>query len=198
MANKSIKIWILWGSFNPPTIAHLELSKQCIKQWFCDKVIWVPVNDRYNKPTNINSNYRIDMIKIALKDEKNIGYSLHELKYNRIVKTIESLNILKSTYPNNSFSFIAWADNLKLRWMKSKKLLSDFWYILINRWDIDCLKIINNSKILTKYKNKINIINYSSNISSTIVRNEIKEKWNSKYIQKDILKYIKDNNLFLQ
>lgn len=56
-------IGMLGGSFCPPTIAHLELSKMCIEQGLCDKVIWVPVNDAYRKSTNIQAEHRVNMVK---------------------------------------------------------------------------------------------------------------------------------------
>lgn len=162
-----MRIGVLGGSFNPPTIAHLEVSKKCIEVGFCDKVIWIPVNDSYRKSTNIPARNRLDMVKLALKDEKNIGYSKHELYYDRIVRTFESLNILQSYLPNDELLFIAGADKLGFRWMQKEEFISKYGYILVNRGDINCEDVIEKSDVLRKYKSKIKILNYSSDVSST-------------------------------
>ena len=37
------------GSFNPVTKAHVELAKEITNKYKLDKVIFVPVGDKYNK-----------------------------------------------------------------------------------------------------------------------------------------------------
>lgn len=191
-----MRIGVLGGSFNPPTIAHLEVSKKCIEEGFCDKVIWIPVNDSYRKSTNIPARNRLDMVKLALKDEKNIGYSKHELYYDRIVRTFESLNILQSYLPNDELLFIAGADKLGFRWMQKEEFISKYGYILVNRGDINCEDVIEKSDVLRKYKSKIKILNYSSDVSSTQVRDEIKRLGSSFNITEPVLDYIMVNKLY--
>lgn len=191
-----MRIGVLGGSFNPPTIAHLEVSKKCIEEGFCDKVIWIPVNDSYRKSTNIPARNRLDMVKLALKDEKNIGYSKHELYYDRIVRTFESLNILQSYLPNDELLFIAGADKLGFRWMQKEEFISKYGYILVNRGDINCEDVIEKSDVLRKYKSKIKILNYSSDVSSTQVRDEIKKLGSSSNITEPVLDYIMANKLY--
>jgi nicotinate-nucleotide adenylyltransferase len=132
-----MRIGMLGGSFCPPTTAHLELSKKCIEAGFCDKVIWVPVNDAYKKSTNIPERFRNEMVKLMLKNEENISYSLHEQHYDRIVKTIESLRILQSLFPDDKIIFIAGADKMSFKWFQREELVRDFGIIVTNRGDID-------------------------------------------------------------
>ena len=44
-----MKIGFFGGSFNPPTIAHLDLVKKAIQKYQLDKVYFVPVNNFYKK-----------------------------------------------------------------------------------------------------------------------------------------------------
>lgn len=192
-----MKIGVLGGSFNPPTKAHIALSNKCIENSLCDKVIWVPTNDFYPKKTNINSKYRIEMVKRALKNEENIMYSLHEFNVQRIVRTLESMEMLQKKYPKDELYFIAGADKIVLKWMQKEAFISQFGYILINRGDIDCKSVINSVPILKKYENKIKMLNYKSDISSTVVREEIGRYGKSDLVSEEVLKYVRENKLYL-
>ena len=189
-------IGVLGGSFCPPTLAHIELSQECIKQGLCDKVIWVPVNDAYRKSTNISSVHRINMVKLALQNEINIDYSLHEMMSNEVVYTIDSLKALQVIYPNDKLLFIAGADKMGFKWFQREAMVRDFGYIVTSRGDIDCNAMINKSVNLSKYRDNIKIVNYTSDISSTIVREQIELNQHSDLIHPDVMKYINETNCF--
>ena len=189
-------IGVLGGSFCPPTNAHVELSRECIKQGLCDKVIWVPVNDAYRKSTNISSIHRVNMVKLALQDEVDITYSLHEMDVDAVVYTIDSLKMLKQRYPNDKILFIAGADKMGFKWFQREEMVRDFGYIVTSRDDIDCNEMINKSINLSKYRDNIKIINYSSEISSTMVREQLEQNKYSDLIHPDVMKYIEATNCF--
>lgn len=189
-------IGMLGGSFCPPTIAHLELSRRCIEKGLCDKVIWVPVNDAYKKSTNIAAKHRIEMVRLTLKDEPSITYSTHEQGYDKMVYTYDSLKMLQKQYPDDKIMFIAGADKLPLKWFQREALLSEFGFILTDRGDIDCKTIIDQSPMLSKYKRNLNIINFDSDVSSTQVREQIQNTGESYLIAPAVLSYIKTNHLF--
>ena len=189
-------IGMLGGSFCPPTIAHLELSKKCIEAGFCDKVIWVPVNEAYRKDTNISAKHRNEMVRLMLEHEPNISYSLHEQEYNRIVRTLESIQILQQKYPNDKIVFIAGADKLCMKWMQREEFVRDFGYIVTNRGDIDCEREIAKSATLSRWKKNIHVLNFDSDISSPQVRNDIKNQGSSIDVTPEVLTYITQHNLF--
>ena len=190
-------IGVLGGSFCPPTIAHIDLAKACIEQGLCEKVIFVPVNDSYPKSTNIPAHHRIKMLELAIRTETKIDCSLHEVAKEGFVSTFGSLSELQTLYPNDQLLFIAGADKMQFRWFQSEKMLSKFGYIVCARDDFDCEEIINKSPSLSKYRNKIKIVKYSSEISSTLVRNEIKQFKYSRLVCPDVMQYIKKHNLYL-
>lgn len=189
-------IGMLGGSFCPPTVAHLELSRKCVELGLCDKVIWVPVNDAYKKDTNIAAKHRVEMVRLTLENEQNITYSTHEQGYDKMVYTYDSLKMLQKQYPDAKIMFIAGADKLPLKWFQREALLSEFGFILTNRGDMDCEAIINQSPMLSKYKHNLHIIDFDSNVSSTIVRDQIKTNGFSELVEKDVMNYITKHNLF--
>ena len=187
---------MLGGSFCPPTKAHLELSKKCIESGLCNKVVWVPVNDAYKKATNIPAKHRIEMVKLALENEKDITYSLHEQNHDEIIRTYESIQELQKVYPNDKVVFIAGADKINFKWFQREAFVRDFGYIITSRGDIDCEEAINKSKTLSKWRSNIKILHYDSDISSTIVRDQIKSHNNSELVSPSVMDYINKNNLF--
>lgn len=189
-------IGMLGGSFCPPTKAHIELSNMCVENGLCDKVIWVPVNDAYKKATNIPAKHRVEMVKLALENESNIDFSLHELDYKDTVYTIDSLKILQRLYPEDKIVFIAGADKMGFKWFQREEMVRDFGYIVTNRGDINCEEMIKNSKNLSKWKDNIKILNYDSDVSSTQVRSEIRILGRSIQTPESVMKYIKENKLF--
>ena len=189
-------IGVLGGSFCPPTIAHLELSRQCLKSGLCDKVIWVPVNDAYKKSTNIPAKHRCEMVRLTLQNEENIEFSLHEQKHKDIIRTYESLQELQSLYPNDKLLFIAGADKLRFKWIQREAFVKNFGLILTNRVDVDCEAVIASSKTLSQYRDNIYVINYESSVSSTQARDELLETAQTNLVIPEVLGYIKRNNLF--
>lgn len=189
-------IGVLGGSFCPPTIAHLELSRQCLKTGLCDKVVWVPVNDAYKKSTNISAKHRCEMVRLTLQNEEKIECSLHEQKHKDIIRTYESLQELQALYPNDKLLFIAGADKLRFKWIQREAFVRDFGLILTNREDVDCEAVIASSKTLSQYRDNIYVINYESSVSSTQARDELVKTAQTDLVIPEVLGYIKRNNLF--
>ena len=189
-------IGVLGGSFCPPTIAHLELSKKCIEAGICDEVIWVPVNDAYRKSTNIPAKHRCEMVRLLLQNQPQISCSLHEQNHKEIIRTYESLQELQTLRPKDKLLFIAGADKLSFKWIQREAFVRDFGLILTNREDIDCEAVIAASKTLSKYRNNIHVIDYKSSVSSTQAREDILRRGDTNLVSTEVLAYIKRNNLF--
>ena len=66
------KVGFFGGCFNPPTNIHMELANKLIKEGKLDKVIFVPVNDYYNKENLEKAKHRYNMLKLATKNYKDI------------------------------------------------------------------------------------------------------------------------------
>ena len=189
-------IGVLGGSFCPPTIAHLELSKKCIEAGLCDEVVWVPVNDAYRKATNIASKHRCEMVRLTLQNEPKITCSLHEQNHKDIIRTYESLQELQALRPNDKLLFIAGADKLQFKWIQRETFVRDFGLILTNREDVDCETVITASHTLSKWRKNIKILNYESDVSATQVRDQIQANGTSDLVVPDVMEYIEKNHLF--
>lgn len=194
-------IAVCGGSFNPPTKAHIEIIKKVGSLNYIDKTLILPVGDFYKKEDLISVNHRINMLNAIFKDMDNFIVSDLEAKFNKQLKTLESLQLLKEQYHKNDIAFVMGADNLIdiKTWYKYEKILSEFNFIVFDRDDLNALDIINNDEVLSKYRHKFFIerLNIENGISSTKVRTLIKEKKEySKYLESNIYKYIKENELY--
>lgn len=57
-------IAVFGGSFNPPTVAHINLAKQVLEEMNeIEKVIFVPVSTKYNKKGLAPDEVRLNMLK---------------------------------------------------------------------------------------------------------------------------------------
>ena len=74
------------GSFNPVTKAHVELAEEIRNKYGLDKVIFVPVGDKYNKIGLISEKHRNNMLKIAICKYDNLEVSNIELNKEKNLK----------------------------------------------------------------------------------------------------------------
>ena len=218
------KILIVGGAFNPPTVAHIEIPLQIAKKMKLDSILYLPVGNGYNKSTLIDIEHRKNMLQIAinnsikkrLKDNPNDNISTYidflEAYHYRTLSTIESLDILEREW-NADLYFFCGADNLATLpyWDNADKLLEHYHIVVYSRegWKIDEI-IVNNDLLLNAYKNKrilytpIETLDYA-NVSSTLIRDTIKDDFPdddnkmvlNRYLDSDVLKYIKENKLYL-
>ena len=201
--NKDI-IAIYGGSFNPPTIAHENIARDILSLSDINKLIYLPVGDAYKKKNLIESNYRYEMLKIIsnklVLENFNIEISTLEMDTDRRLYTIESLRILKEKYKKD-LAFVMGTDNIKEfnSWSNPKSLLEEFYFIVIEREEDDVSKLIKENHLLNKYQDKFLILKDTSykSVSSTYIRENIGNiELVQSYIDKEVLSYIKKNNLY--
>lgn len=182
-------IGLFIGSFNPPTLAHIEICLK-LKNDF-SKIVLVPVNSNNKELVDLNT--RIEMLNI-IKNK----YSFIEIS--SIMKNYSYLNyriidLLNTEYKN--INIIMGSDLLEnfCLFDNYKYLLEKYSYTIIPRNNIDVNKLINDK--YKEYQDKFRIIDYQSNISSTLVKKNLKEKNNvESLLDQDVLKYIKKNHLY--
>ncbi len=106
VGNKNV-IAVFGGSFNPPTIAHIDLAKQVLNNIEnVEKIIFVPVSTKYNKIGLAPDKDRLNLLQKICNEEKNIEVSSIELDSNRQLYTIETLTEIKNQNPDYDIYFI--------------------------------------------------------------------------------------------
>ncbi len=201
MENKKV-LAIFGGSFNPPLNSHFSLAQQIVNEYEnIEKVIFVPVNSKYQKAGLLENKHRYNMLKLVCDKNKDFIVSDIELKQEKQLHTIETLELLQNQYPNNIICFTIGTDNLKeiSKWGSAEKLVTDFKILVLERDEDSMDDIINQDDFLLKHKDSFIKLkeNIRSNISSTFVREKIKRGKSIRYLTPDeVYYYIKENNLY--
>ena len=136
------------------------------------------------------------MLKIMIKNDERLEVSDFELQ-TRNIYTYETLEYFKGIYLDDEIYFILGTDNLAYvdKWKYGIELLKNNNFIVIRRSTDDIEKIL---KKYIKYRKNIVVSEVrESNISSTLIRDKIKNKENVlDFIDEDVYNYILENKLY--
>lgn len=189
-----MRIGIFGGCFNPPHNMHKKIALELIEKNYLDQIIYVPTGNQYKKEDLIDASKRYQMLCLMTKDHPNLLVSDYEIKTQKSY-TYQTLSYFKKKYPEDEIYFICGSDNLLdfSTWNNYQYIL-DCYKILVIRRNDDQI-----DEILAKYKNIISVNIPMSNLSSTRVRDLMKEK---KYedlstkLDSSVIQYIKKNKLY--
>lgn len=193
------KIGIFGSSFNPIHISHLILSEQARIRLNLDKVLFVPTANPYHKKVDLlDYDIRFEMTRRTINDNK--YFEMSDIEKNIIINSY-SYNVMKELIEINdaNYYFIIGSDSINNlhTWFEYEKFLQLVNLVVFKRpgYDIDLI-------MLEEYRNKTSkeIFYYDDlqmEISSTNIRNLIKENIIPRYILKDqTIKFIQENNLW--
>lgn len=185
-------IIVYGGTFNPPTLAHEKIVELIISKYHPSDFIILPVGDNYTWKSEIMPfKYRYEMLEIAFGNE---NIKISTLENSKDYKgTYYSLKEIKGSSSNDVY-FVLGADNLVYlnKWINYQDLLKEFKFIILTRDDFDVESIIDNYYKL--YKNNFEVVNVKYDLSASEFRSNPSKYY--KHINKDVLIYIKENNLY--
>ena len=181
---KKIKIraGIFGGSFNPPHIGHLALANYLCEFEELDEIWFMvsPHNPFKQESELMDDEFRLRLMKLAVEDYPKFKVSDFEFSLPRPSYTINTLEKLKETYPDISFTLIIGADNWNVfnKWKDSDNIISSFNILVYPRkgFDIDITSLPQNVKI-----SDAPIIE----ISSTFIRKSLKENKDVRFFLPD-------------
>lgn len=190
------------GSFNPVTNAHLNLANLIVEKYNLDKVVFVPMGDKYNKQDLISEKDRYEMLKLATNSKEKLEVSDIELNLPYALTMLQAFKRIEEKYSDVKPYFIIGADNLnKLISLPDFEILAkNYEYIVIKRNDIMIKDKISENPVLRRFKDHFNILeeNPYEQISSSKVRKLINnEKLTSNdMIPSEVYEYIVNKNIY--
>ena len=60
---KIVRVGVLGGSFDPPTISHLQMASETINKGLADEVWMIPCGARPDKPNLLPAETRLEMLE---------------------------------------------------------------------------------------------------------------------------------------
>lgn len=194
---------MMGGTFNPIHLAHLYIAYEAKETLNLDKVIFMVAGNPPHKKESpvIDSNYRYDMVKMAIKDYSGFEISDYEIQKQGYSYTYETLKYLKDQEEDVEVFFISGADSLMdiEKWRNTDLVLKNCTFVAFNRgeYNKDILEL-QKSKLEEKYNAKIILLDVANiDISSSMIRERIAEgRRVDFFLPEGVMKYISENNLY--
>jgi len=187
-----MRVGVYVGSFNPPHNGHESIVNFLISHNYVDKVLVIPTGNYWDKQNIVSLEDRVNMLKYLESNNVIVNSDLSKYEY-----SYQILSVLNENY-NDEFYLIIGADNVKdfYKWKNVEEILKNH-IIVIPRDGINVYEYLENYEEKDKFIVVDNFI--SKDISSTYIRECIREnRFDSleKIMNKNVIMYIKDNNLY--
>jgi len=166
------KIGILGGTFDPPHIGHLYISKIALKKLRLDALIWIITkqNPLKQKPY-LNTKTRISLSKAMIGNKKKIFVEYLDDKI-KSRNTFDLLNFFKKKNKKIKLFFLIGADNLIKfhKWNKWKKIPGLAKIVVFARPNYSIKALNSTASKKLKKKDWMFINCKKMNISSSLIR----------------------------
>jgi len=133
-----MKIGILGGTFDPVHNGHIYLAKKVCRRIGLSKVIFIPTYlPPHKKGVKVTpARHRYNMLKLAIKGNKNFSISDIEIKRKGRSYSVETLRQLRAQYgPKAEIFFITGSDSLKEldKWKNLNEILKLCKFVIAKR-----------------------------------------------------------------
>lgn len=190
-----MKVGIFSGSFNPIHIGHLVLANY-ITEFSDIEEVWflvTPQNPLKDNSTLADELLRLEMAQLAVRDYPKLKVSDFEFSLPKPSYTINTLDLLKETYPDNDFCLIIGADNWEFfdRWKDYEAILEAYKIYVYPRFGYRV-------SVQNKLKKTVEVLDSPIvEISSTFIRESIKEGKSIRAFLPDVVyQYITKKSLY--
>lgn len=131
------KTGIFGGSFNPIHVGHIALARQLLKCAGLHEVWFVvsPQNPWKSEQELLDDESRLNMVRIALRDEENLLASDYEFHLQRPSYMLNTLRHLSEDYPDREFVLLIGGDNWAQfdKWYGYQEILSNYSIVVYPR-----------------------------------------------------------------
>lgn len=185
------KVGILGGTFDPPHIGHLIIANEVLHAKKLDEIWFMPNQEPPHKIKSraVTNSQRVEMLKLSI--ESTTAFRVETIELDREGKsyTYDTMKLLNETYPHHDFYFIIGADMVEYlpKWYKVQELLEIVQFISVNRPEY---------QLETDYP--VQYVKVPEiNISSSLIRERVKEGETISFLVRDEVKrYIEENRLY--
>lgn len=192
---------IFGGSFNPIHNGHINLAVNVIDKLKLDRLVLMPANIPPHKQCSdyADSADRLEMCRLAAEDIDKIEVSGWEILQNNISYTYNTVMHFREIYPDDTLYLMVGSDMLLCfdTWYRYKDILSECVLAVVSRQENDISELRKKISELEVYGNIMLIDAEPIVVSSTEIRENIKNKQlSSCYLNKKVVQYIHEKNLY--
>ena len=193
-----MRIGLYGGTFDPIHVGHLIVIENAINFMKLDRVIILPSSNpphkKHKKKTD--TNIRVEMVSEAIKDNDKIVLSTFESTDDTVRYTHETIKYFKEFFKDDDIFYIMGEDSFLTidTWRNYDDILDEN-IIVFTRSNIDeDSELVEKVELIKKDNPNIFLINnLNINISSTLIRNLVKNSLSIKYLVRDSVRYIIEN-----
>ena len=187
-----MKIGLYFGSFNPVHVGHLIIANHVINHTEIQQVWLVisPQNPHKLSAGLLNEYHRLHLVQCAIEGENNIKASKVEFNLPKPSYTADTLMYLREKHPQHEFIIIMGSDSFSNlpKWKNYRFIVENHALYIYPRPGFEVNNTINA---------KLEILNAPLlEVSSSAIRNLIKEKKSIRYLVTDVVKEEIENNSY--
>jgi nicotinate-nucleotide adenylyltransferase len=179
-----MKIGLYFGSFNPVHIGHLIIANHAVNETDLNQV-WFVVslqNPFKQSASLLNEYHRLHLIKSAIDGENNLRASSVEFNLPKPSFTVDTLVYMKEKYPEHDFSILMGSDGFQNinKWKNYQVIVNNYQIYIYKRPGFG---------IIETFGATIHVLDAPLlEISSTHIRELIKNKKSIRYLVPDVVK----------
>ncbi len=202
-STKMKRIGIMGGTFDPPHIGHLAMAKRVKDAMALNEIWFLPTGGiTYKENIGLSSpKDRLSMVRLAIADEPGFLVEPMEAESGKDCYTFETLESLKTKFPDEEFIFIVGADSLDYMdaWREPARIFQNCSVAAVNRTGISAQQCAEKKKLLEeKFHGEIRLVSMPPvDVSSTQLRRMVEkgEKIDG-FVKDGVLAYIKEHGLY--
>lgn len=196
-----MKIAMFGGSFDPVHKDHVSLVRVMADSFELDRVhIFPAACSPFKDKTGASDIHRLEMCRLAFENDSRFIVSDFEIMRGGKSYTVNTLEFLKSQYPDAQIYLITGADAFMTlsKWYEAERIFSIAHILTVVRDDDDINALKTKAKEYSSYGASCSFIGTPvGEISSTKIREMLQNgKDASAYLPLEVYDYIKDNRLY--
>lgn len=189
-----MKIGLFFGTFNPVHVGHTVIAGYMTE--FTDlKEVWFVVSPQNPMKTESNlleENHRLALVNLAVGNHPKLKVNDTEFSLPKPSYTIDTLAHFTEKFPEHEFVLVLGSDNLVTfnKWKNFEQILERYSVYVYPRAGFSGGKLSSHLKVKITSAPMMEI-------SSTFIRNAIKNKKDVRYMLTDsVYNYIKENHFY--
>lgn len=179
-----MNIGLYFGSFNPVHVGHLIIASHIANNTPLDQVWFVisPQNPFKTSAALLNEYHRLHLVNIAIDGEQKLKTSTVEFKLPKPSYTVDTLAYLSEKYPDHNFSIVMGSDGFQNidKWKNYTVLVKNYSFYIYPRPGFEVTETFGAKAVCVDAP--------LLDISSTRIRNMIREKKSIRFLVPDTVK----------